>query len=103
MSLYCRKKGTGMPKGVPTGEPGIAEKCDFSEAEDANCNTGQVTTSNIRNNTKYRGEAEGDAQPLKKKKSKSKADVILDTVLKFRVSHCGRNTEWYKDCTRTRS
>ena len=44
--------------------------------------------------------AEGDAQPLKKKKkSKSKADVMLDTVLiiKLLVSHCGRNTEWYND------
>ena len=36
MSLYCRKKRIDMPKGVPTGEPGIAKIHDFSEAEDAN-------------------------------------------------------------------
>ena len=62
-----------------------------------------MSTSNIRINTyKYschcRGEAEGDAQPLKTKRpAKSKADVILDTVTKFLVSHCGKNTEWFYD------
>ena len=60
-----------------------------------------MSTSNIRINTyKYschcRGEAEGDAQPLKTKRpAKSKADVILDTVTKFLVSHCGKNTDWF--------
>ena len=62
-----------------------------------------MSTSNIRINTyKYschcRGEAEGDAQPLKTKRpAKSKADVILDTVTKFLLSHCGKNTEWFYD------
>ena len=104
ISLYCRKRGIDMPKGVPTGEPGIAKICDFTEAEGQQnfVNTEQVTTSNIRNNTNYswhcRGEAQGDDQPLKKKKkSKSKADVILDTVIAQFVSHCGRNTDWYKE------
>ena len=36
MNAYCRKMGIEMPKGVPTGEPGIAEKHHFSEPEDAN-------------------------------------------------------------------
>ena len=60
-----------------------------------------MSTSNIRINTyKYschcRGEAEGDAQPLKTKRpAKSKADVILDTVTKFLVSHCGKETDWF--------
>ena len=62
-----------------------------------------MTTSNIRNNTyKYschcRGQARGDAQPLNNKRpAKSKADVILDTITKFLVSHCGKNTDWYKE------
>ena len=34
MNLYCRKKGIDMPKGVPTGEPGIAKVHDFSVSED---------------------------------------------------------------------
>lgn len=60
-----------------------------------------MSTSNIRINTyKYschcRGEAEGDAQPLNNKRpAKSKADVILDTITKFPVSHCGKGTDWY--------
>ena len=36
MRLYCREKGIDMPKGVPTGEPGIARIHDFSVAEDSN-------------------------------------------------------------------
>ena len=35
MSACCREKGIEMPKGVPTIEPGIAEKDDLSEPEDA--------------------------------------------------------------------
>ena len=43
-------------------------------------------------------QAEGDAQPLNNKRpAKSKADVILDTITKFLVSHCGKNTDWYKE------
>ena len=34
MNLHCRKKGIDMPKGVPTGEPGIAKIHDFSVSED---------------------------------------------------------------------
>ena len=62
-----------------------------------------MSTSNIRNNTyKYschcRGQAGGDAQPLNNKRpAKSKADVILDTITKFLVSHCGKGTEWYTE------
>ena len=50
MNAYCRRMGIEMPKGVATGEPGIAEKHNFSEAEDANKTSskkGQVSTSNI--------------------------------------------------------
>ena len=62
-----------------------------------------MSTSNIRINTyKYschcRGQAEGDVQPLNNKRpAKSKADVILDTVTKFLVSHCGKETDWFYD------
>ena len=39
-----------------------------------------------------------DAQPLNNKRpAKSKADVILDTVTKFLVSHCGKETDWFYD------
>ena len=34
-NAYALKMGIEMPKGVPTGEPGIAEKHKFSDAEDA--------------------------------------------------------------------
>ena len=34
MNLYCRKKGINMPKGVPTGQPGIAKIHDVSVSED---------------------------------------------------------------------
>ena len=35
MNFYCRKKGIDMPKGVPTGEPGIARIHEFSVSEDS--------------------------------------------------------------------
>ena len=34
MNSYALKKGIDMPKGVPTGEPGIAKVHDFSVSED---------------------------------------------------------------------
>ena len=34
MNLCALKKGIDMPKGVPTGEPGIAKVHDFSVSED---------------------------------------------------------------------
>ena len=35
MNSYALKKGIGMLKGVPTGEPGIAKVHDFSVSEDS--------------------------------------------------------------------
>ena len=44
------------------------------------------------------GQAGGDAQPLNNKRpAKSKADAILDTITRFLVSHCGKNTECYTE------
>ena len=31
------------------------------------------------------------------KKKKSKAEIILDTVLKVLTDYCGKSSDWYKD------